>query len=313
MTMTTEATATRVPTLPREVVVTQPRSTRPGNTLRQIIIYFLLFLGGLLVLIPILWMVSTSLKTQDQLFTGEVQFIPRPAAPENYITVWEKMSSIAPGMTFFRIMGNTLFITILAMAGEIISASIVAYGFSRFAWRGRDFLFTVMLATIMIPSIITRVPAFLIWKELGLLNTYDPLTWWALFAWGPVYVFLMRQFFLSIPRDIEEAAIVDGANVIHVYYYIMLPMIRPILLAISVLSFQGNWNNFTGPLIYLSTPQLFPLALGVRFFDQSLSKEVPQWHYMMALATMMATPILILYFLAQKQFIEGISIGAVKG
>ncbi len=312
--MTTEATATRVPSLPRgAVAATQPRSSGPGRLIRQAIIYLLLILGGALVLIPILWMVSTSLKTQDQLFTGQVQFIPQPAVPENYLRVWENMSSIAPGMTFFRILGNTLFITVLAMVGEIFSASIVAYGFSRFQWRGRELLFTIMLATIMIPSIITRVPAFLIWKEIGLLNTYDPLTWWSLFAWGPVYVFLMRQFFLSIPREIEEAAIVDGANVMQVYYYIMLPMIRPILLAIAVLSFQGNWNNFTGPLIYISTPQLFPLGLAMRFFDQSLSKEVPQWHYMMALATMMATPILILYFLAQKQFIEGISIGAVKG
>jgi multiple sugar transport system permease protein len=281
--------------------------------LRKAIIYALLVIGGAMVLIPILWMISTSLKTQAQLFTGQIQFIPQPAAPENYITVWDKLSSIAPGMTFFRIMGNTIFITILAMFGEIFSASIVAYGFSRFQWRGRDLLFAVMLATVMIPAIITRIPAFLIWKQIGLLNTYDPLTWWSLFAWGPIYVFLMRQFFLSIPREIEEAATVDGANVLQVYFYIMLPMIRPILLAIAVLSFQGNWNNFQGPLIYLNTPQMYPLALGVRFFDQSLSKEVPQWHYMMALSTMMAVPILILYFAAQKQFIEGISIGAVKG
>jgi multiple sugar transport system permease protein len=309
--MATQATAAR---RTGAVLVAEARQpSPPGNVLRQAVIYLLLGIGGLLVLIPILWMISTSLKTQDQLFTGQINFIPRPAAPENYVTVWDKLSSIAPGMTFFRIMGNTLFITILAMFGEIFSASIVAYGFSRFQWRGRDLVFTIMLATVMIPSIITRVPAFLIWKQIGLLNTYDPLTWWSLFAWGPIYVFLMRQFFLSIPREIEEAAIVDGANVIQVYYYIMLPLIRPILLAIAVLSFQGNWNNFQGPLIYLSTPQMYPLALAVRFFDQSLSKEVPQWQYMMALSTMMAVPILILYFAAQKQFIEGISIGAVKG
>jgi multiple sugar transport system permease protein len=216
-------------------------------------------------------------------------------------------------MTFLRILGNTLFITVLAMFGEIFSASIVAYGFSRFQWKGRDLLFALMLATIMIPSIVTRVPGFLIWRELGLLNTYDPLTWPSLFAWGPLYVFLMRQFFLSIPRDLEEAATIDGANVIQIYWYIMLPLIRPVMLAIAVLSFQGNWNNFQGPILYLSTPELFPLALAMRFFDQSLSLEAPQWQYMMALATMMALPILLLYFLAQKQFLEGISIGAVKG
>src|SRR5690606_26443791 len=131
------------------------------------------------------------------LFTGRVDFIPNPAVPRNYIDVWERLSSVAPGMSFARIIGNTLFITILAMFGEIFSASLVAYGFSRFEWRGRNLLFGLMLATVMIPGIVTRVPSFLIWRELGLLNTYDPLTWPSLFAWGPLYVFLMRQFFLS--------------------------------------------------------------------------------------------------------------------
>nr|PZN51785.1 MAG: sugar ABC transporter ATP-binding protein [Chloroflexota bacterium] len=259
-------------------------------------------------------MISTSLKTPDQLFTGRVDFIPNPAVPRNYIDVWERLSSVAPGMSFARIIGNTLFITILAMFGEIFSASLVAYGFSRFEWRGRNLLFGLMLATVMIPGIVTRVPSFLIWRELGLLNTYDPLTWPSLFAWGPLYVFLMRQFFLSIPRELEEAAIIDGANVAQIYWHIMLPLIRPVLLAIAVLSFQANWNNFQGPILYISTPQMFPLALAMRFFDQSLSRgEAPQWHYMMAMATMMTAPVLLLYFLAQKQFIEGLNIGAVKG
>jgi len=231
----------------------------------------------------------------------------------NYVRVWEQLQSINPNMTFWRILGNTLFITLLAMFGEILSASIVAYGFSRFNFRGRNLLFALMLATVMIPGIVTRVPGFLVWRQLGLLDTYDPLTWPSLFAWGPLYVFLLRQFFLSIPREIEEAAIMDGANVIQIYVYIMIPLIKPILLAIGVLAFQANWNNFQGPLLYLSTPEKFPLAVALRFFDQSLSKEAPQWHYMMAMATMMALPILIIYFLAQKQFLEGINVGAVKG
>ncbi len=290
-----------------------PSLPRAGWSIRRALIYGLLLLGAGLVLFPFLWMLSTSLKTPDQLFTTEIRFIPDPIAPANYIEVWQSLSGINPQMTFARIMGNTLFITVLAMFGEILSASIVAYGFSRFRWRGRNLLFAIMLATIMIPGIVTRVPGFLIWKELGLLDTYDPLTWPSLFAWGPLYVFLMRQFFMTIPREIEEAAIVDGANIVQIYWYIMLPLIRPILLAIAVLSFQANWNNFQGPLLYLSTPEKFPLAVAMRFFDQSLSKEAPQWHYMMALATMMAAPILALYFLAQKQFLDGIQIGGVKG
>jgi multiple sugar transport system permease protein len=297
----------------RDILIEGPAPKQTGFIIRQVIIYGLLLIGAGLILIPFLWMVSTSLKTQDQLFTREVNFIPNPAVPQNYIEVWNQLTGMNPQMTFLRIMGNTLFITVLAMFGEIFSASLVAYGFSRFRWRGRDLLFGLMLATVMIPGIVTRVPGFLIWRQLGLLDTYDPLTWPSLFAWGPLYVFLMRQFFLSIPRDIEEAAIMDGANTAQIYLHIMLPLIRPILLAIAVLSFQGNWNNFQGPLLYLSTPEKFPLALAMRFFDQSLSKEAPQWHYMMAMATMMAAPILLLYFLAQKQFIEGINVGAVKG
>ena len=297
----------------RDILVEGSGPSKSRFTISQVIVYALLGLGAVVVLIPFAWMLSTSLKTQDQLFTTHINFIPDPIRWENYIDVWDNLSSIKPGMTFWRIMGNTLFITLLAMFGEIISASIVAYGFSRFQWRGRDLLFAIMLGTVMIPGIITRVPAFLIWKEIGLLNTYDPLTWPSLFAWGPLYVFLMRQFFLSIPREIEEAAIMDGANVVQVYWYIMLPLIKPILLAIAVLSFQGNWNNFQGPLIYLNTTEMFPLALAMRFFDQSLSKEAPQWHLMMAMTTMMALPVLIIYFLAQRQFIEGINVGSVKG
>lgn len=279
----------------------------------RILVYGLLIFGAILVLFPFLWMFSTSLKTQDQLFVTQIDFIPKPIAPENYVDVWTSLSGINPRMTFWRIMGNTLFITVLAMFGEILSASVVAYGFSRFRWRGRNIVFAIMLATVMIPGIVTRVPGFLLWKQFGLLDTYDPLTWPSLFAWGPLYVFLMRQFFMTIPREIEEAAVIDGANVFQVYLYIMMPLIRPILLAIGVLAFQANWNNFQGPLLYISTPEKFPLAVSLRFFDQSLSKEAPLWNYMMALATMMAAPILLLYFLAQKQFLDGITIGGVKG
>lgn len=297
----------------RSLFSTEPVRMPTAWHIRQALIYGLLILGGLLVIIPFVWMISTSLKSPEQLFSGTTTLIPNPALPQNYIDVWAQLASIAPGMTFWRIVGNTLFITLLAMFGEIFSASLVAYGFSRFQWRGRDALFGVMLATIMIPSIITRIPGFLVWKQLGLLNTYDPMTWPSLFAWGPLYVFLIRQFYLTIPREIEEAAIMDGANVVQIYRYIMLPLIKPILLALAVLSFQGNWNNFSSPLLYLTTPQMYPLALAVQFFQNSVSKAAPLWQYMMALSVMMALPVLIIYFLAQKQFLDGINIGGVKG
>jgi multiple sugar transport system permease protein len=292
-----------------------PLSTRLRGWIRKAIIYGLLFLGAAIVLLPFIWMISTSLKTPTQIFNGRVELIPEPFVPENYVDVWAKFSSIKPAMTFGRIISNTLFVTLLAMFGEIFSASLVAYGFARFRWKGRDLIFAIMLGTVMVPSIVRRVPAFLLWKEFGLLDTYDPLTWPSLFAWGPLYVFLMRQFFMSIPREIEEAAVMDGANTAQIYWHIMLPLIRPIMLAIAVLAFQGNWNNFQGPLIYLSTAEKYPLALAIRFFDSSVGEggQAPLWHYMMALTTMMAAPVLVIYFLVQKQFIEGINVGAVKG
>lgn len=289
------------------------RRRRLRYLVQRILIYTLLVLGAVIILVPFLWMISTSLKVEAHLFDQPPQWIPKPIAPENYVDAWKKLASIAPGLTFWRIMGNTLFITGLAMFAEMFSASVVAYGFARFEFKGRNVLFFIMLSTMMIPGTLTRVPTFLIWKRLGLLNTYDPLTVPAWFAWGPSYVFLLRQFFLTIPREMEDAASIDGANPVQTYFYIMLPLVKPAFLAIGVLSFQANWNNFESPLIYLNTTQLFPLVLAIRFFQQSLSKEAPKWHYMMAMATMMAVPILALFFAAQRYFIEGLTVGAVKG
>jgi multiple sugar transport system permease protein len=201
------------------------------------------------------------------------------------------------------------------MVGELLSASLVAYGFARFRFRFRNTLFLLMLSTMMLPWVVTLIPGFLIWKQLGQINTFDPLTVQALFAWGPMYIFLLRQFFLGVSREIEEAAIVDGANAVQVLWHVMLPLVKPVLLAVSVLSFQGNWNNFQLPLIYLYQPiERFTLPLGMQFFQASLTaSEAPRWHYMMAMSTLMALPILILFFLAQRQFIEGIQLGGVKG
>lgn len=283
------------------------------SIISRVIIYTLLLIGAALILIPFAWMISTSLKSERQLFAWPPEWVPDPVQFENYWKAWEQLENIAPGLTFWRVIGNTLFITVLAMFGEMFSASIVAYGFARFRFKGRDVIFFIMLATMLIPHTLTRVPAFLVWREFGLLNTYDPLTVPALTAWGPAYIFLLRQFFLTVPREMEEAATIDGANTLQIFFFVMLPLVKPAFLAIGVLSFQANWNNFEAPLIYLNTTQFFPLVLTIRFFKESLSKEAPKWHYMMAMATMMAAPILAMFFFAQRYFIEGLNVGAVKG
>lgn len=294
---------------------TQPSATQPTltagsirtqGTLTNVMTYLLLLLGAAVVLVPLFWMISTSLKSEGELFITPPQLLPDAPQWNNYIDVWR----IQPFTQYFL---NTVFITLLAMGGEILTCALVAYGFARFKFPGRNVLFILLLGTMMLPGIITLIPTFLIWRDLQRIDTFTPLTIGALFAWGPAYIFLLRQFFMTIPREVEEAAVIDGANTLQIFAQVMLPLVKPALLAIAVLSFTGNWNNFQGPLIYLNTPDKYPVILGLYAFSESLSKEAPKWHYMMAMTVIMSIPIVILYFSAQRYFIEGLTVGAVKG
>lgn len=287
-----------------------PNMRRVGG---RIFIYLLLIFFSLFVLVPFAYMISTSLKTEAQLFIWPIQWLPNPVQWQNYTQAFVELGQIAPGLTFWRILSNTLVITLLAMSAELIAVTLVAYGFARFRFPGRDTLFLIMLSTMMLPSIITLIPTFLIWRSLNLIDHYDPLVLGAWFGGGAWAVFLLRQFLLSLPPEMEEAAVIDGANTFQVYYMIILPLVKPALLALGVLMFQGNWNNFMGPLIYLNTTVQFPMILALKFFEASLSIEAPKWHYMMAMSAVMAAPLLALYFVAQRYFIEGLTIGAVKG
>lgn len=279
---------------------------RLSDILKGLVTYFLLTLGAAIIVVPLFWMVSTSLKGPDALFTYPPEWIPRPPVWRNYIEVWRMIP-------LGRFLFNTVFITVLAMAAELLTTSLVAYGFARFQFPGRNTIFFILLCTMMLPGVVTMIPSFLIWARLKQVDTFVPLTVGAWFDWGPAYIFMMRQFFLTIPREMEEAAVIDGANIVQIYWHIMLPLIRPALLAIGVLAFQGNWNNFQAPLIYLNSMEKFPLILGLKFFEQSLSKEAPMWNYMMAMSVLMALPILGLFFAAQRYFIEGLNVGATKG
>jgi multiple sugar transport system permease protein len=283
-------------------------SVRRQRTWINFITYFLLGLGAAIVLVPFWWMIKTSLTAETRLFDFPPQLFPDPVVWRNYIEAWNALP-----VSFTRFTANTIFITVLAMTAEIFTCSLVAYGFARFRFPGRNFLFILMLSTMMLPGVVTLVPTFILWRELELIDTYDPIILGAWFAWGPSYIFLLRQFFLSLPREIEEAARLDGANTFQIYWHIMLPLVKPALLAIAVLSFIGNWNNFMGPLIYLNSGEKYPLIMALKFFEQSLSKEAPLFHYMMAMTTMMSVPLLALYFFMQRTLIEGITAGAVKG
>jgi multiple sugar transport system permease protein len=285
----------------------------PGLRLRHILgqigTYAVLLLGLLAVLLPLYWMIATSLKTTNALFLIPPQWVPEPVAWQNYVDVW----TIVPLAYYFS---NSIFQTALAMSAEILTCSLVAYGFARFRFPGRNVLFGLMLATMMLPGIITMIPSFIIWARwLGRYDTFTPFTVAALFAWGPANIFLLRQFFLTIPREIEEAAIIDGANVLQTFFRVMLPLVKPALLAVTIFAFTANWNNFMSPLIYLSTPDKFTLPLGLYQFNSAFAGggEAPRWNYMMGMAVLMTIPIVLLYFRAQKYFIEGLTVGAVKG
>jgi multiple sugar transport system permease protein len=282
------------------------RQSRSGQMLlAQIAAYIVVTAGAIVLMIPFAWMLSSSLKPPAQIFVDPPQWIPNPILWRNYVDAWT-------ALPFTQFLLNTLFVTLLGMTASIFTSALVAYGFARYRFPGRDMLFIVLLSTMMLPYVVTLIPAFLIWRTFGLINTYDPLVIGALFGGGPFFIFLMRQFMLSIPEEMEEAARIDGANTFQIFTRIILPLVRPALLAVGIFSFQGFWNDFLGPLIYLNDMRKYTMTLGMFFFVGGAS-EAPKWHWLMAMSTLIALPILLIFFLAQRQFIEGITLTGLKG
>jgi multiple sugar transport system permease protein len=284
---------------------TWQQSRRTQTLLAQIVAYIVVTVGAIVLMIPFAWMLSSSLKPLNQIFVEPPQWIPQPIQWRNYIDAWN-------ALPFTQFLLNTLFVTGLGMTGSIFTSALVGYGFARYRFPGRDLLFIVLLSTMMLPYVVTLIPAFLIWRNFGLINTYDPLVVGALFGGGPFFIFLMRQFMLTIPEEMEEAARIDGANTFQIFSRIILPLVRPALLAVGIFSFQGFWNDFLGPLIYLNDMIKYTMTLGMFFFVGGAS-EAPKWHWLMAMSTLIALPILAIFFLAQRQFIEGITLTGLKG
>ena len=280
-------------------------SRRNQNRVAQTFAYIVVTAGAIIFMIPFVWMLSSSLKPLDQIFAEPPVWIPNPIQWRNYVDAWN-------ALPFTRFLVNTLFITILIMFGNIITSALVGYGFARYRFPGRDVLFIVLLSTMMLPYVVTLIPTFLIWRNLQLINTYDPLVIGSLFGGGPFFIFLMRQFMLTLPVEMEEAARMDGANTAQIFAQIVLPLVRPALLAVGIFSFQGAWNDFLAPLIYLNDIPKYTLTLGMFFFVGG-ANEAPKWHWLMAMSTLIALPILAIFFLAQRQFIEGITLTGLKG
>ncbi len=271
------------------------------------LLYLIAIVTAILFSLPFFWTIGSSLKPITELFVFPPTLWPSEPRWENYADVFR----IAP---FLRFIGNTIFITAFAMIGQILSASAVAYGFSRFRFPGRETLFFVVLSTMMLPWQVTIVPTFLLFRYLGWINTYLPLIVPSFFGGGAFYIFLLRQFFTTIPRDLDEAAKIDGASSVRVFWSIILPLSKPAIATVAIFAFIEHWNEFIGPLIYLNSPDKFTVSIGLRYFVSSaFENNQPRDAILMAASLIVATPPLVLFFSAQKYFVRGIVTTGLKG
>jgi multiple sugar transport system permease protein len=263
--------------------------------------HVILFVSGLSFLLPFVWMIVTSLKPATQIFVWPPTWIPRPI-------MWTNYAEAVTAIPFFRYLGNTVYISLFNVVGILISCPLVAYGLSRIEWPGRDFLFMVVLATMMLPYAVLMIPTFLIFNALGWIGTYKPLIVPA-FLGAPFFIFLLRQFFMTIPFDLSDAATIDGCSEFSILWHIVLPLSKPALATVALFTFIANWQDFLGPLIYLRDESQYTLSLGMQRF---LSDHGAKWAQLMAVSTLTVLPIVILFFFTQRTFIEGITFSGIK-
>lgn len=268
--------------------------------------YAVLLAMSFLFLAPFAWMMSVSLHDLPGVFAQPFRWFPEQIRWRNFLEV----TSLLP---FWRYAANTALVTVLTVTGTLLSCSLAAFGFARLRFRGRDTLFSVCLATMMLPGQVTMIPLYMFFSWMGWVDTYLPLIVPAFFG-SPFYIFLLRQFFLTIPKEYDEAAMLDGAGQLRIYWSIVLPLARPALATVALFTFVGTWNDFFGPLVYLNSPELATLTLGLNMLkSQIVGTGVTQWHLLMAGAVLIMLPNVIAFMLAQKQFIKGIAMGGLRG
>ncbi len=275
------------------------------NKSKMLLVYILLIGFGFLFLFPFLWMVSTALKPTEKTMMLPPELFVRPMLFKNFIKCLNYEN-----FKFFLYARNTLYLCFFSVLGIVISSSLVAYGFSRIRWKGRDTFFYMTLTTMMIPFPVIMIPLYGLFRTYGWVGSFKPL-WVPTFFGGAFGIFLLRQFFMTIPHDLTEAAYVDGASDFRIYWQIILPLAKPALLVLALFQFMGTWNDFLGPLIYLPDQSTFTLAIGLQFFQSQQGGT--EWNLLMAASTLVILPIIVLYFFTQKTFIEGISLTGLKG
>lgn len=269
-----------------------------ANIIMRWVAMLILLVGAVIIMIPLLWTISMALKPDSEVFS--MKFFPTELHFENF-------AKAITSIPFFLYLRNTLIILIPVLIGTVLSSSIVAYGFSRFNFKGKRVWFLILLATMMLPGQITMILQYLVFREMGWVDTFLPLIVPAFFGGGAFNIFLLRQYMSGIPKDFDEAARMDGAGPFKVFMKIILPMCKPVLTAVSIFTFMGVWNDFNGPLIYLYDSKKFTLSLGLSFFKGMYTS---QWNQLMAATLLVMLPILILFFIAQQYIIDGISISS---
>lgn len=282
-----------------------PLMRRSGRQLRGVLLYATLIAGALFFLFPLVWMLGTSLKTIDEVGRSQLHLLPETPQWVNY----EKQFT---DENFWRSYVNSVFIVVLVLFGTITSVSFVAFSFSRLEWKGRGVVFALMMSTLMLPYQATLVPQYVLFNEMKWIRTFNPITLPGFFAGGAALVFLLRQFMMGIPKELDEAAMIDGANPFQIYWRIIMPLSRPAIATITVFLFVGQWNNLMMPLIYLQKPALYTMPI---YVAQKLNlQEVPlPWQDVMAASVLFVIPVLVVFMLTQRYFIEGITTTGSKG
>lgn len=269
-------------------------------------LYGVLIAGAAVMLVPLLWTISTSLKTLDQINVWPPQWIPNPIAWSNYPDALDVLP-------FGRYFLNTMVLVTAAEIGALVTCSFVAYGFARTEFPGREPLFLLLISTMLMPYIVRLVPLFVFYGEIGWLNTYLPLTVPDLLGRNAFFIFLLRQFFRGIPNELSDAARIDGANDFRIWWSLILPLSKPVLATVAIFAFQNTWDDFLGPLVYMGgNPDLRTLSVGL-YALRNAPGQLPMIHYLMAVSMLMILPILIMFGLAQRYLIQGVTMTGLKG
>jgi multiple sugar transport system permease protein len=290
--------AYRVDTFSRRLVV--------RRTMNRLLLYALCIGLSILFMLPFLWTVASSLKQPFELFVFPPAFFPEKLQFQNYVTVFRDFP-------FPRWYWNTAVIVVLNTSGVLATSSIVAYGFARFDFKYRHFLFILVIATMMLPAQITLIPRFILFDKLHWLDTLLPLWVPAWFGGTPFAIFLMRQFMLTLPRDLDEAAILDGASYFRVFWQILVPLCKPALATLAIINFIAVWNEFLDPIVFLSSAKNFPIAVGLWFFQAQPMSAMPTAHLLLAASVTTIIPPIIIFFAFQRYFVRGVALTGLKG